>query len=178
MYYTNNITITMDDNLTATKALEVLKSRLEKGFEVDENYRRNPSVRMLNDLYVDGNDIQVPEDSGYYVPEEPEVFIELLKAIATELKEENLWAFISNVCDCSESQIEATYENGTLKTKTTYYPSGYTEFIWCEECGGNVVALEECDPEQTYFCPDCGEELSIEKIREYLPEITTAEFTI
>ena len=98
MYYTNNITITMDDNLTATKALEVLKSRLEKGFEVDENYRRNPSVRMLNDLYVDGNDIQVPEDSGYYVPEEPEVFIELLKAIATELKEENLWAFISNVC--------------------------------------------------------------------------------
>jgi len=118
MYYTNELEIEMKDNATAMKALEVMKSRLEKGFEIDKIYRTNPSLRMMNELYVDKNLILVPEECGYHCPEEADdVFIELLKAIATELPEESFTCDIFNNCDYTESSFEALNDKIIIKTK-------------------------------------------------------------
>lgn len=180
MYYTNEITIEMKDNTTATKALEILKARLEAGFDVDKNYRRNPSKRMAEALAVEENTIIIPEEDGFYDPYTSiDVNIELLKALATEMRDEAFTTFICNVSDCDEAQIEAEYENGTLTTTTTYYPNGYTEFLYCEECDAEIVELEKYDPNATYICPDCGEEIDMESVyEEWKPEITKKEFTI
>ena len=42
MYYTNVLTITMENKEMAVKALEIMRKRLEAGFEIDNTYRRNP----------------------------------------------------------------------------------------------------------------------------------------
>ncbi len=180
MYYTNNITIEMKDNTTATKALEILKERLATGFEFDKEYRRNPSERMAEALEVEKNTITIPEEDGFHTPDHSMVVVvELMKAVATELKNETFFCFSCNTSDCDEAQIEAEYENGILKTETAYYPNGYTEYLYCEECGADVVAMEEYDPNETYICPDCGEELDMESVyEEWKPEITVKEFTI
>jgi len=173
MYYTNELEIEMKDNATAMKALEVMKSRLEKGFEIDKIYRTNPSLRMMNELYVDKNLILVPEECGYHCPEEADdVFIELLKAIATELPEESFTCDIFNNCDYTESSFEAIYENGCLRTKTTYIPE-FVIYLCCPECEMEVVEVENYDPSKTYICPECGEEVDLtEAYDQVKPQIT------
>lgn len=158
MYYTNEITITMKDNATATKALEILRARLATGFDFDKEYRRSPSERMAEALEVEENTIIIPEEDGFHMPEHSMiVVVELMKAVAAELKKETFICSSCNVSDYDEAQIEAEYENETLKTETIYYPNGYTEYLCCEECGTDVVILEQYSAKTTYICPNCGE---------------------
>ena len=53
----------------------------------------------------------------------------------------------------SESMIDATYMKGLLKITETYYPCGYVETLDCEECGEEIVELEDFDPDEEYICP-------------------------
>ena len=50
MYYTNSMKITLKNAESATKALEVLRTRLIEGFECDNDYERVPSMMMLSHL--------------------------------------------------------------------------------------------------------------------------------
>ena len=154
MYYENGMTITMRDSNTATKALELMKERLAIGFEIDKIYRRNPSERMIEELYIEENRILIPEECGYHCPEDAEeIFVELLKAVAEGMKEESFVCSIWNNCDVSYSEIEAEYANGIMRTKTTYYPSGYLDEEFMED-------LEE------------------EEVEEYIPVVTEKEINI
>ena len=120
MNYTNVLTITMENKEMATKALEIMKKRLEAGFEIDNTYRRNPSIRMAADLEIQGNIITLPEESGYYIPEDSnEVFIELLKAVAAALRVD-FSCSVYTIGDSSDSGLEATCENNLLIVEETY----------------------------------------------------------
>ncbi len=120
MYYTNMLTITMENEEMATKALEIMKKRLEAGFEIDNTYRRSPSMRMAADLEIQGNIITLPEERGYYVPEESnEVFIELLKTMAAALRVD-FSCSAYNAESHADSSLEATIKNNLLTVKESY----------------------------------------------------------
>ena len=50
MYYTNAIKVTLKDTESAIKALEILRNRLDAGFEIDKIYKRMPSQNMREAL--------------------------------------------------------------------------------------------------------------------------------
>lgn len=179
MYWTNYTSIEMEDKATATKALEILKERLESGFEIDKIYRKNPSKFMAEVLEVNDNAIVAPEEVGFYVPYEGiDVNEELLKTLATNMPDSEFYACICNTSDYDEAETYANFENGILKIKTTYYPTGFAEELFCEECSGVVVMLEDYNSNTTYICPECGEEHEAGFFDEWKPVITEKEFTI
>ncbi len=131
MFYTNALTLTMENNEKAAAALEVLVKRLEAGFEIDKTYRRTPSKEMAGDLMVEENTIVFSDEWGYYTPEDSnEIFVELLKELAAVLKV-NFSCITYNNGDYSESGIKAIYENGLLKVEEAY--TSFCDFECDEE---------------------------------------------
>ena len=125
MYYTNTVKITLKNNESATKALEILRNRLNAGFEIDKNYKRNPSLSMSEALEVIDNAIELPEDFGCYITEDAEnVMFELIRHLAENMGNlEFAWnGWNSN--DYTDGHFEAEYAQGLLNIKYTYYPSG------------------------------------------------------
>lgn len=121
MYYTNILTITTENHEMASKILEIMKKRLETGFECDNLYKHNPSIRMANDLRVQDNTIVLPEECGYYQPEEANiVFTEIMEELAASLNEEKFTCYIYNNSDYSESELEAHFKKKELESKVTY----------------------------------------------------------
>ena len=179
MEYTNTITITMENNETANTALSVIKKVLCTG-DYTDGYSKNPAERLANDLQVKGAQIVQEEYNGYFTPEDiSSVFIDVLKAIA-EL--DSIHKFACDVYTFStyaEDEIEATYENGLLKIKETYYPCGYTEYLPCPECGEDAVRLEDYDPSKEYVCPECGAIMNLEEqYKEHAPVVEETEYSI
>ena len=60
MYYTNSMKVTLKNAEAATKALEVLRTRLIEGFDCDKSYARIPSMMMLANLNAKENIIGLP----------------------------------------------------------------------------------------------------------------------
>jgi len=164
MTYYNSMEITFETNTTALEALEILKNRLADGFSCDKTYRRNPSMRMINDLRVDENSISLPDEddfyeNGYYLPEHfGEIMCELLKFLAENLNGKTFECISNNESDCDSLTFEAQYNKDTLTVKTTYYPNGYTEHFYCEDCRTMITSIDEYNENETYICPECGEE--------------------
>ena len=161
MYYTNELTITMTNNEMATKALEILVKKVAEGFECDKEYRTIPSLKMAQNLEVKDNTIVLPEESGYYEPKDAEkVFTEIIRELAVALKEE-FTCEVYNSGDYSEGGLESHFENGILRTESTFYPCGYTEYLCCDECGEEIVRIDEYEAEKKYYCSDCDEEIDL-----------------
>ncbi len=170
MMYFNSMKITLRNNAIATEALEILKTRLADGFDCDQEYNDNPSMRMANDLVADGKTIKLPKNNGYYFPENAEnVMCELLKYLAENLNGKTFSCIIENEGEEDFGEIEAQYKKGVLTTKATYFPRGYEECFYCEDCGETVVWMDEYDESETYICPECGEVLDLS---EQKPKIT------
>ena len=86
MIYDNEIKITFRNSKIANEALVIMKERLSKGFACDTNYDNSPSNRLLNDLYIDGRNMVISRENGYYLPNDMEiVMLELLKTLAKTL---------------------------------------------------------------------------------------------
>lgn len=176
MLYHNELTITLRTNKTAAIALEIMRTRLSAGFDCDKKYNDVPSVKMMDDLEVDGRTITLPHNSGYYFPKDAEIVIgELLKCLAEGLSGKNFTCKNQNYSDEDMNDIEAQCKNGVLKVKTIYYPMGYIEFFHCEECGATVVWLDEYEEGETYICPDCGEVVDLSN---QMPEVTEKTFRV
>lgn len=181
MHYENSLTVTLKNKKTATAALEIMKTRLIAGFDCDKKYRRTPSMRMCEDLEVVKNTIVLPEDCGYYFADDAEEIIpELMKAIAAHLSGESFTFGTCNSSDYDEGWVDGSYENGELKIKTTYLPSGFGDY-YCPECE-EVIATMEDDEDGNLFieykegvCPECGEEIDLSS---WLPVITEKTFQI
>ena len=170
MYYTNAIKVTLKDTESAIKALEILRNRLSAGFAADNGYRRNPSQIMSDALEVADNTIVLPEDFGCYITEDVEgIMFELIQNLAENIGENAFVVENWNQNDYTDGEFEAKYENGLLSMKHIYYPSGFGAVANCEECGEDVVSIEEYEEGKVYVCPECGE---VVDLSEYLP-ITT-----
>ena len=170
MYYTNSVKITMKNNEAAVKALEILRNRLDAGFEVDKIYRRNPSQMMRDALKVVENTVVLPEDFGCCVTEDAEsVMFELIQNLAENLGNDCFtWeGWDSN--DYTDGEFDARYENGLLNIKYTYYPSGAGTTVWCAECDEEIIHMDDFEEGKTYVCPECGEVIDM---TEYAPVVT------
>ena len=123
MYYKNTLTLTTESNDIATKALEIMKKRLERGFECDNLYRHNASAKMAEDLLVSDNTITLPAECGYYDPEDAKVvFTEIVKELAASLNEEKFTCYVYNDSDYEESVVEASFLGETLELEISYTP--------------------------------------------------------
>ena len=181
MYYENSLKITLKNKKTAAAAMEIMKTRLIAGFDCDKGYKKVPSMLMHDALEVKKNTIVLADDLGCYFPAHAEAVIpELMRYLATHLTPE---AFIFEACNSSdyeEGWINGSYENGELKIKSTFLPSGYGDF-YCPECE-EVIATMEDDEDGNLFieykegvCPECGEEIDLS---DWLPVITEKTFQI
>lgn len=179
MNYTNELTITMETKEMATKAFEILVDRMAAGFECDKEYRTIPSMRMAKDLEIKNNTVILPEGNGYYMPEDAEkVFTEIIRELAATLNEE-FTCEIYNSGDYSEGGLESHFEKGILRTESTFYPCGYTEYLCCDECGEEIVRIDEYEVGKKYYCSECDEEIDLsEQYAEVKPIITVEEIII
>ena len=89
MEYYNEFKLTMETNAKAKEASEILINRLNKGFEIDNTYRFNPSSKMAQVISANDNTVTLDGYDGYYTVEDSEeVFFELLKVLAENLSED------------------------------------------------------------------------------------------
>lgn len=179
MNYTNELTITMANNEMATKALEILVKRIAAGFECDKEYRTIPSMKMAQELEVKNNTVVLPEESGYYEPKDAEkIFAEIIRELAAALREE-FSCEIYNSGNYSEGILKAYFVKGILKTESTYYPCGNREYLCCDECGEEIVRIDEYEEGKKYYCSECCEEVDLsEQYAEVKPIITVEEIII
>ncbi|MCD7725328.1 MAG: hypothetical protein LUI12_07225 [Clostridiales bacterium] len=139
MLYTNVLTITTESTESAVTALAIMKKRLGAGFECDSLYAHIPSKRMAADLVLNGCQIVLPENEGYYAPEEANsVFAELLKSIAATMNNEKILCEVYSGSDYSDSTFSALIENGKLQIEAIDYP-----YFYDEEETEPVVKIEE-----------------------------------
>lgn len=173
MLYQNLLEIKVRTTGIATTAFELLKTRLNDGFHCDKDYDDNPAARMQNDLILDGKMITLPklsENDGYYLPKDAEVVIsELLQYLAEHINEKNFSCENENYSDDDYSKLDAQYKKGVLEIHSVYYPRGYCEELYCEECQEIIVDLEEYEEDETYICPECEEPCDFS---EQLPIVT------
>lgn len=174
MEYYNEFKLTMETNAKAKEASEILVNRLNKGFEIDNTYRFNPSSKMAQVISANDNTVTLDGYDGYYTVEDSEeVFFELIKVLAENLSEDTFSCEIINNSTYSEGTINTSFSNGILTINSVYYPEGYTEYLCCDECGENIVKIDEYDASKTYFCEECGEEVDLQEQYENCKPIIT-----
>ena len=102
MNYNNFMKLTLKNKKSAAAAMEVLRTRLDAGFDCDHTYRRNPSQLMRGDLELSGKTVVLCEDSGCYIPEDAiDVQIALMEDLANALSGEAFSCdFYKNLCSC------------------------------------------------------------------------------
>ena len=175
MYYENTMKVTMKNENAAAAALEIMKTRLTAGFDCDKGYKRNPSMLMHDALEVIDNTIVLPEEFGCYTHEDADKVIpELMQDLAAHLSTEVFTFDVRNSSDYDEGWIEGSYANGKLKVKTTYFPSGYCN-LYCQECDKLIATMSEYEDNNTYICPECGEEIDLS---DWAPVTTEKTFQI
>ena len=75
--------------------------------------------------------------------------------------------------------VTKSHKDGLLKIKDTYFPSDYWEYLFCPECGEDVVRLEDFNPNKEYVCPECGEVIELkEQYEEIAPVVKEKEYSI
>ena len=170
MYYTNSIKVTLKDTESAIKALEILRNRLDAGFEVDEIYKEIPSQNMSEALAVVENAIVLPKDFGCYITEDAEdVMFELIQHLAENIGNASFSWDGWNCNTYTEGHFEAVFENSVLNIEYTYYPSGAGVTVLCNECDAEIIHLDNYEEGKTYVCPECGEVIDMS---EYIPAVT------
>ena len=158
----NNFTVTITNAAAASKAKQI----------ADESLRSLHS-EMLSALAADS--LAINDDVTLFFEEccfssanLVDVSKTIVKTIANNMKKE-FFEFSARACDTySEAWMDGSFQNGELNITSTFFPEGYYEEFECPECGEMVVSLEDYDPNKTYVCPKCGEELDFSDIA---PEI-------
>ena len=144
MNYNNFMKLTLKNKKSAAAAMDVLRTRLDAGFDCDHTYRRNPSQLMRGDLELSGKTVVLCGDSGCYIPEDAiDVQIALMEDLANALSGEAFSCDFYNDCDCSASEVIAQYENGVLRIKSIYYPEGNSECLSDDEADDDLIEVSD-----------------------------------
>ena len=170
--FNNDLTITFTNEADAQNAKTIAVNTI-KAMSIP-GYDDNVSELFADSLYLEDNDL-VNEEYCLSSDDFMNVAATVVKAIAASLKTANFTFDCVSSDSYTESWVEGCFENGLLTINTTYFPSGYSEFLGCPECGEDVVRTEDYDPSKTYICPDCGEEVDLSN---EAPVITKETFEI
>ena len=173
MEYYNKMNIEMADNAAAQKAFEILKETLANG-NYDTDYRCEPSIKLFEAITINKNTLSLSGDDGFYTPEDMmNVAADVFTAIATDLKNEFVRGSVFTDSTYADSEITAIVDVGKVIISTTYYPMGFVESLVCDDCGEEIVSLQDFDPNKEYVCPECGETLDLQsQYDEVIPQTT------
>lgn len=169
----NNLRMTMENKSQAVKAAEMIAEIAAKRTPVSPNELKNflACVDVQRNMVIVDGSCSLWENT--FLEMLPEIFKDC--ASLTNQKLEALAWYES--CNCGYSAtIEAERSGNALNMRTVVSENG--DGI-CPECYEQIVCYDEYDPDKTYFCPECGEELDHEKMFDgVLPVITKETFEI
>ena len=154
--FNNDFTVTFTNAAAANKAKQ-LADECFRDLHYDF-YSKQPSTRAADTLMVEENTLTFDEvcfDSADLMDASRKV----IKAIAFGMSEESFEFSVCGYDTYAEAWVNGNYQNGVLDMTSTFFPEGYSEYLYCPECGEDVVLMEEYDPNTTYVCPECGEEI-------------------
>ena len=167
MQLINNLKMTLENNEQATKAVEIIKGIAAKRIpEYPEEL-----TEYIADLVARGNTVMVEESYSLLGDTFLELTSDIIKAcvVLTQSSfEVDAWQYS---CNCGYSSSVTAARNGNeLKITTIVSENGNAT---CPECGVTIVSFDEYDPNETYYCPECGEEMDhLEMFEGCLPEIS------
>ena len=169
----NNLRMTMENKAQAIEAAKIIAELASKRTPESPNELKN----FVACIEVERNKVIVDESCSLYNTTFLELIPEIIKscALLTSEKYEVIAWYTS--CNCGYgATIVAERDADTLNIKTivTEYGDGI-----CPECCVQVVCYDEYDPAETYYCPECGEELDhLEMFGGVLPVVTQESFRI
>ena len=87
-----------------------------------------------------------------------ELVKDICLAVAREIEKSNFYghAYYDDMCGAYQSCADYEYEAGLLKIVMWESPEGNG---FCPECEEQVVCFDEYDPDKTYVCEECGENI-------------------
>lgn len=163
MEFYNEMTIKFNKEVELETVKKAIFNSI-KNSKLNDEYAFNAPQSLIDNLTQKDNEITLPEYFCCYIPEDAdELFEDMMLAIACFYKGYEFTCELYNNSTYSESCCDATYKNGSLELECTYYPSGHCEMLICEECGEEIVSIEDYNPDETYTCPECGEVLDLQK---------------
>lgn len=164
---TNELRIEMKNANTAAIAAEAIRNYVNTNASDYESMVVNT---FMKDLSVDGNAV-VLEASFSMRGWDYMVFVPEICKVVAGLRMVD--SFVGNAfCEGGYNDfgsVQMTYENGTLHTKSIFFPEG-DEFL-CPEDGCFVCCYEDLTEDGTYICEECGEEFAAEDLIGEMPEI-------
>ena len=170
----NDLRIEMMNNEAAKNAAEAIKNFASANAA---NYDSMSIDTLMADLTIADNAVVL--DCSYFMRgyDYTEFVPEICKMLAATESFKGEAYFIDGTSE--ECTFTFSCENGTLKMRSVNYPNGYCSHLCCEECGMDVVAIDEYEAGKIYICPECGEKIDLsEAFEEYSPVIAEEEFCI
>ena len=169
----NNLKMTMENKAQAIEAARIIAELASRRTPEAPNELNN----FVTCIEVKRNKVIVDDSCSLHETAFLELIPEVIKACAhLTSKEYKVIAWYES-CNCGyQATIEAERDANTLSIKTIVSENG--DGI-CPECCVQVVCHDEYDPNETYYCPECGDELDhLEMFGGILPVVTQESFRI
>ncbi len=157
--FTNDFTVTFT-NAAATNKAKQIADETFRPLRYDL-YNEQPSILAADTLTIENDVTLTFYECCFDSADLLDASRKVIKALALGLKGED---FDFSVCGCdtyTEAWVDGNFQNGVLDMTSTFFPEGYSEYLYCPECGEAVVRMEDYDPNATYVCPECGEEIDL-----------------
>ena len=143
MEYNTELTITMETNDLAQKALSAACATLEDlAWVYNQGYCNDPTGRFVNALSTQNNTI-VLDENGYFIPEDLQEVIEtILEAIAKALPTSCFTCSSYTTSTYAECGFEASYDGKVISSEYVYYPEGYISDAEIEDLDISELDIE------------------------------------
>ncbi len=158
-FFTNDFTVTFTNAAAANKAKQIADETF-RALRYDL-YSKQPSIRAANSLTIEDDVTLTFEEICFDSLDLLDASSKVIKALACGMKEETFEFYVRGSDTYTDGWIEGNYLNGVLDMTNTFFPEGYSTYLHCYECGAEVVLMEDYDPNATYVCPECGEEIDL-----------------
>ncbi len=155
--FENEFNVTFTNAAAARKAKQIADESFRS---LQYAYKRyEPGILAANSLTIEEKTILTFEEICFDSSDLLDASNAVIKAIAYGMKDEDFEFSVWGSDTYTESSLEGKYHNRVLEITSIYYPAGYCEYLECTECEEEIVSVEDYDPNKTYICPVCGEEL-------------------
>ena len=152
----NEFTVTFTNTAAASEAKEIAEESLRA---LNDEIGNSDEAVLAADLLVVNKNVLAFEECCFFSEDLMEAAKVVIKAIAFSMKAVDFEFSVCGTDTYTTAMVDGSYQNGELSITSAFFPEGYVEEFECSECGEAVVSLHDYDPNKTYVCPECGEEL-------------------